>query len=97
MGSKKAFIQIELLVVQAKEAAKLTVCKSNQHQIGLALITYASDNDDRIVSDDRSRGITIWKPKSYPVTVVNSAANFAHLLAGGYLPLPQSEKAVVLS
>ena len=59
-----AFTLIELLVVvsiiallisillpslkKARGQAKDTVCKSNLHQLGLAIQYYASDNDDRI-------------------------------------------------
>src|SRR5437762_294286 len=60
---RKAFTLIELLVViaiiailaailfpvfaQAKEAAKKTTCLSNGRQIGIALMLYLTDNDDR--------------------------------------------------
>jgi prepilin-type N-terminal cleavage/methylation domain-containing protein/prepilin-type processing-associated H-X9-DG protein len=60
----KAFTLIELLVViaiiailaailfpvftQAKEAAKATACLSNMKQVGLGLLLYEQDNDDRM-------------------------------------------------
>lgn len=63
---KRAFTLIELLVViaiiailaailfpvfaSAKESAKQTVCLSNQHQIGLATMMYATDYDDRFMA-----------------------------------------------
>lgn len=66
---KRAFTLIELLVViaiiailaailfpvfaQAKEAAKKTQCLSNTKQIGLAMMQYFADHDDRVMSDAR--------------------------------------------
>lgn len=63
-GSARAFTLIELLVViaiiailaailfpvfaQAKEAAKKTVCLSNNKQMGLGLYMYLNDNDDSL-------------------------------------------------
>ncbi|MCK4999180.1 MAG: type II secretion system protein [Anaerohalosphaera sp.] len=63
IGTKKGFTLIELLVVisiiamllailmpalgKVKDAARLTICKSNQHQLIIALATYAADNDGK--------------------------------------------------
>ena len=63
MSVRRAFTLVELLVViailtilaallfpvftQAKAAAKRTMCLSNGRQIGLALVMYLTDNDDR--------------------------------------------------
>lgn len=62
----KIFTLIELLVViaiiailaamllpalnSAKEAAKSAMCKNHQKQIGIACVTYASDNKNRMIS-----------------------------------------------
>ncbi|MBS1706192.1 MAG: prepilin-type N-terminal cleavage/methylation domain-containing protein [Armatimonadetes bacterium] len=62
---RRGFTLIELLVViaiiailaailfpvfaKAKEAAKVTACLSQQKQNGIALMMYASDNDDRLM------------------------------------------------
>lgn len=64
--NRRAFTLIELLVViaiiailaailfpvfaQAKESAKQTTCLSNQHQIGLATMMYATDDDDHYMA-----------------------------------------------
>ena len=63
IDSKKGFTLIELLVVisiialllailmpalgKVKDAARLTICKSNQHQLIIALATYSADNDGK--------------------------------------------------
>ncbi len=64
METRKGFTLIELLVViaiiallmamvmpalrKAKEAAKMVICSSNQHQIITGIGAYASDNDSRM-------------------------------------------------
>jgi prepilin-type N-terminal cleavage/methylation domain-containing protein/prepilin-type processing-associated H-X9-DG protein len=66
---KKAFTLIELLVViaiiailaailfpvfaQAKEAAKKTSCLSNNRQLGIGIMMYLNDNDDRYPGNDQ--------------------------------------------
>ena len=66
---KKAFTLIELLVViaiiailaailfpvfaQAKEAAKKTSCLSNNRQLGIGIMLYLNDNDDRYPGNDQ--------------------------------------------
>jgi len=76
-SSRKAFTLIELLVViaiiailaailfpvfaQAKDAAKKTAWLSNQKQVGLGLVMYAGDADDRMVlSNSGGIGIPGW-------------------------------------
>lgn len=77
---RRGFTLIELLVViaiiailaailfpvfaQAKEAAKQSSCLSNQKQIGLATMMYATDNDDRYMA---------WAALSPPVNGGNSS------------------------
>lgn len=81
---KKGFTLIELLVViaiiailaailfpvfaQAKEAAKKTVCVSNQKQIGLGIMMYLTDNDDVYPQSQYGIGDTqvSWSAVVYP-------------------------------
>lgn len=75
---KRAFTLIELLVViaiiailaailfpvfaQAKAAAKKTACISNARQLGMGLMLYAGDNDDRVMN--RPDNNWPWAPPS---------------------------------
>ena len=90
-GGQQAFTLIELLVVIAiiailaailfpvfakvREKARSTVCLNNQKQVGLALLQYEQDNDEKImpfimpstdwgVDQDASR--VLWWPALFP-------------------------------
>ena len=70
MRTKRGFTLIELLVVisiialliailmpalnRAREQAKFTVCKTNLHQYGTAMVMYLSENDDQFPRSYRS-------------------------------------------
>ena len=98
--NKSAFTLIELLVViaiialllavltpalsKAKDKAKLVVCKNNLHQMGLATMAYAFNNEDRIYPGNFWNGIIIYE--------LNMPTNYGLLLDTGYLDLPTSKK-----
>ena len=102
------FTLIELLVVisiialllailmpalgKVKEKAKLTVCKSNQHQLVIGLLTYAGDNDGFFPPSHLARGggRYTWANhlnyhSQYPPTASNNGGS-AFYYIGDYLP-----------
>ena len=109
MRRLKGFTLIELLVViaiiallmailmpgmrKAKEIAKITVCKANLHQIGVALYTYSQNNDDRIVAGNHLWGTSIFSGQAGGLGPAG-ARNLGHLLEMGDLELPTSRKHV---
>jgi prepilin-type N-terminal cleavage/methylation domain-containing protein/prepilin-type processing-associated H-X9-DG protein len=80
---RTAFTLIELLVViaiiailaamllpalaRAKEKAKIAQCKSNEHQLSLAMLLYANDNGDKL-PDCQNLGVWVWDVSAYTMT-----------------------------
>jgi prepilin-type N-terminal cleavage/methylation domain-containing protein/prepilin-type processing-associated H-X9-DG protein len=86
-GRASAFTLIELLVViaiiailaalllpalaKAKEKAKITGCKNNEHQLSLATMMYAGDNEDKLPDcsyQGQPRGVWVWDVSAYIIT-----------------------------
>jgi prepilin-type N-terminal cleavage/methylation domain-containing protein/prepilin-type processing-associated H-X9-DG protein len=83
--SRQAFTLIELLVViaiiailaaillpvlaKATEKAKITQCKSNEHQLSLATIMYGNDYQDKLPNCQNSQGqnlgVWVWDMSAY--------------------------------
>ena len=80
----------------AKEKARFTVCKSNLHQIGLALAGYAAENQGRIVPGDWPEVNSVeaypyaFTPPDVPLF---SPVLLGHLIAAGWVPAPWSNTA----
>ena len=101
----RGFTLVELLVVisiiallvsillpalnQAREMAKLTVCKTNERQTGLGLYCYADDNDNRIVAGTGWNGTGIWVGRRFGFT---GPMSLGYLISGNYIdPLRPDE------
>jgi type II secretory pathway pseudopilin PulG len=59
-------------LTRAKEQAKRTQCKSNLHQLGLATLMYANDNQDKL-PDLMNKGLWFWD--MYRVAATNLVEN----------------------
>lgn len=78
-----AFTLIELLVViaiiailaamllpalaRAKEKARITQCKSNEHQLSLATMMYCNENQDKL-PDCANLGVWVWDMSAYAIS-----------------------------
>ena len=105
---RNGFTLIELLVVisiialllavlmpalgKVKEKAKLTVCKSNQHQLIIGLQTYAADNYGSFPPSHLARGGGLYTWANHlnyhsqqPPTAANNGGS-AYYYLGSYLP-----------
>jgi prepilin-type N-terminal cleavage/methylation domain-containing protein/prepilin-type processing-associated H-X9-DG protein len=86
---RAAFTLIELLVViaiiaiiaamllpalsRAKEKARVAQCKSNEHQLSLAVLMYANDNQDKL-PDCKNLGVWVWDVSAYVMTNLQQTA-----------------------
>jgi prepilin-type N-terminal cleavage/methylation domain-containing protein/prepilin-type processing-associated H-X9-DG protein len=104
---KNGFTLVELLVVisiiallvsillpalsKAREQAKLTICKTNQRQIGAALWIYANGNEDRLVPGDMWSGATLQYdgPRCLGYLLVSKV--HGRISNNGAMPMPTSQ------